>query len=117
MTLRSLSLVSLLAALAIGGYLFVAPTGDTGPSSDLAEQAEADATDGAAATSFQAAAPVLQAYVAEHGTYAGATLPPSYGVVVAQAGPTSYCLQTTDGSRHVVGPAGTPAQGRCSAPG
>ena len=115
-TLRSLALVSLLAALAIGGYLFVAQTDETGSASGLARQAEADASAGAAATSLQAAAPILQAYFTERGTYAGATLPPSYGVVVANTGPTSYCLEAADGSRHVVGPAGTPARGRCQAP-
>jgi hypothetical protein len=112
-TLRSLSIVSLLAALAIGGYLFVTQARETGPTSDLGQRAQTQATQSAAGTSFQAAAPVLQAHFAENGTYAGATLPPAYGVVVARADATSYCLQTPDGGQHVVGPAGTPAPGPC----
>ena len=113
MTLRSLSILSLLAALAIGGFLFVTQARETGPTSELGQRAETQATQSAAGTSFQAAAPVLQAHFAEHGTYAGATLPPTYGVVVARADATSYCLQTANGTQHVVGPGGTPAPGGC----
>ncbi len=113
MTLRTVGLLSILAALVIGGWLFFAQARDTGPTSDLGERAQAEATSGAAATSFQAAAPVLQAHFAEYGTYAGATLPPAYGVVVARADATSYCLQTRDGAQHVVGPAGSHAPGPC----
>jgi hypothetical protein len=112
---KGLSLVSLLAALAIGGYLFMAQAKTAGPTSDLGQKAQADAAAQAGAASFQAAAPVLQAWFAERGTYAGATLPPSYGVVVAQADATSYCLQagSGEGGQHVRGPGGAPAPGPC----
>jgi hypothetical protein len=112
-TVRSLGLVSLVLALAIGGWLLLAQARETGPTSELARSATTQAANGAAATSFQAAAPVLQAYVAERGTYAGATLPATYGVVVARADAASYCLQTANGTAHVVGPGGTPASGPC----
>ena len=115
MTLKTFGLVSVLASLAIVGYLFVVQSNEVGPTSEAAQQAQADAAAGAAGASFQAAAPVLQAHFAQAGTYAGATLPPSYGVALVRADGTSYCLQAGTGetARHVVGPAGSPAPGPC----
>ncbi len=112
---KGLALVCLLAALAIGGYLVMAQAGSVGPTSDPGEKAQSDASAQASAASFQAAAPVLQAWFAERGTYAGAALPPSYGVVVVQADATSYCLQAGSGetAEHVRGPGGAPAPGPC----
>lgn len=81
---RSLGLVLSLVALAAGGYLFTQQSAGT-PSVDQA-QTQADA---AAATSFAAATPALQAWYADHGTYAGASLPPAYGVTVVRADATS----------------------------
>ena len=75
MTLKSFGLVSVLASLAIVGYLFVAQSKEAGPTSQTAQQAQAGAAAGAADTSFQAAAPVLQAAFAQAGTYAGAAVP------------------------------------------
>jgi hypothetical protein len=114
-TVRTLSLVSLLVALAIGAYLFTTQMRENGPTSELAQQAEADATAAVGAANFQAAAPALQAWFAEHGTYAGATLPPVFGVQLVRADATSYCLQAGTGgtAQHVVGPGGSPAAGPC----
>jgi len=114
-TLKSFGLVSVLASLAIVGYLFLAQSKEVGPTSQTAQKAQADATTGAAAASFQAAAPVLQAHFAQAGTYAGATVPPTYGVTLVRGDATSYCLQAGTGetARHVVGPAGSPAPGPC----
>ena len=107
MTFKTFGLVSVLASLAIVGYLFLAQSKEVGPTSQTAQQAQA----GAAGASFQAAVPVLQAHFAQAGTYAGATLPPSHGVTLVRADGTSYCLQAGTGetARHVVGPAGAPA--------
>jgi hypothetical protein len=112
---KTFSLVSLLAALAIGGYLLYAQARTTGPTSDTAKQAQEQASSSAAGVSFQAAAPVLQAHFAENGSYAGATLPPAFGITVARADATSYCLQAGAGAaaQHLVGPGGTPAPGAC----
>ena len=112
---KTIGLLSLLAALAVGGYLLLAQAEATGPTSEVGERAEAEATAQAAAASFRAAAPVLQAWYAEHATYAGATLPPSYGLVLARADAASYCLQSGTGAtaQHVVGPADPPAPGAC----
>jgi hypothetical protein len=115
MTLRGLSFVSLLAALAIGGYLFYAQTKTVGPTSEAAERAEQQAGAEVATANFQAAAPVLQAHYAEHATYAGAPLTPNYGVTLVRGDATSYCLQTNTGDavQHLVGPAGAPTPGPC----
>jgi len=110
---RSLGLVLLVLSLAIGGYLFSQQAKTEGPTSTLAQQAEAQASAATAATNFSGATPTLQAYYAENGTYAGVTLPASYGVVVERADATSFCLQTLDGQSHEDGPNGAPAAGPC----
>jgi uncharacterized membrane protein len=114
-TLKSFGLISVLASLAIVGYLFLAQSKEVGPTSQAAQQAQADAAAGAAQASFRAAAPVLQAHFAQAGTYAGATVPPAYGVTLARADATSYCLQAGTGgtARHLAGPGGSPAPGPC----
>jgi hypothetical protein len=106
---KSLGLVMLVLSLAVGGYLFSLQ----GKTSVTPEQAQTQADAAASATSFAAAAPTLQAYYADHGTYAGASLPPSYGVTVVRGDATSFCLQTADGQSHETGPNGAPAAGPC----
>jgi hypothetical protein len=114
-TIRSLSLVSLLVALAIGGYLFTTQMQTAGPTSDAGQRATEQAAAQAAAANFQAAAPILQAHHAQNGTYAGATVPPNLGVVLVRADAASYCLEAGTGEslQHVVGPGGAPAAGTC----
>jgi hypothetical protein len=109
---RSLALSLLLISLALGGFLFVRSSQTSGPTSSVAQQAETQAQQAASATNFDAALPALQAWYADHGTYAGVTLPPAYGVTVASADATSYCLQTP--TEHLAGPGGAPAAGPCS---
>jgi hypothetical protein len=113
--LRSVALVSLLAALAIGGWIFLAPSREVGPTSALGERAQAHAGERVAAANFQAAAPLLQAHHVETGTYAGAVLPPNLGVALVRADATSYCLEAQAGSvaQHVAGPGGSPVRGPC----
>ena len=115
MTLKGLGIVSLLITLAIGGYLYAQQAKTVGPTSEVATRAEAQAGAGVAATNFQAAAPVLQDWLAEHGTYAGVTLPPGYGVTVARADAVSFCLQAGTGVAilHQVGPTGPVQPGPC----
>jgi len=112
---RLFGMVSLLAALAVGFYLFAAQTRDAGPTSPSVTSAEARAETTAAATNFQGVVASLQAWFAENGTYAGATLPPGSGVVLARADSSGYCLQTTAGAvvEHEVGPGGQPQAGPC----
>jgi hypothetical protein len=110
---RTFGLVLLLLTLAVGGYLVAQQAKTDGPASAVAQQAETQASVEASATSFNAALPELQAWFADHGTYAGATLPASFGVIVARADATSFCLQTADASAHEVGPDGSPSAGPC----
>jgi hypothetical protein len=110
---RSLGLVVLVLTLGIGGYLFSQQAKTEGPTSTTFQQDESQAVVAGAATSFQAAAPTLEAYYAANGTYVGAALPPSYGVSVVRADASSFCLQSADGQAHEVGPNGTPSAGPC----
>ncbi len=115
MTVRTLGLLSLVAALAIAGWLFTRQASEVGPTSDLAQQAQADASVGVAGVNFQAAATELQAWFAEQGTYQGASLSPGYNVLLRRADATSYCIQAGSGTtvQHVNGPGGSPQPGPC----
>jgi len=106
-------MVLLVLTLAAGAYLFAQQSKTEGPTSQAAKQVEAQATAAAAATSFDAALPTLQAWYADHGTYAGAALPPAYGVTLVRGDATSFCLQSADGQSHETGPNGAPAAGPC----
>jgi hypothetical protein len=108
---RSFGFPLLIVSLAIGGFLFVKQSQTVGPTSSVAQQAETQAASAASATDFNAALPDLQAWFADHGTYAGVTLPPVYGITVVRADATSFCLQS--GAEHEVGPAGQPQPGPC----
>jgi hypothetical protein len=110
---RSFGLIFLLISLAVGGYLFSQQSKSDGPSSAVALHAETQAAVGAAGTNFEGALPELQAWYADHGTYAGVTLPPAFGVTVVRADATSYCLQDPAGTMHESGPGGSPASGPC----
>ena len=106
-------MVLLVLTLAVGGYVFAQQSKQEGPASQAAQQAEAEAAAAASATSFAAALPTLQAWYADRGTYAGAALPPSFGVTLVRGDATSFCLQTADGQSHETGPNGAPAPGPC----
>ena len=110
---RSLGLVLFVLTVAIGGYLFAQQAKTNGPASQATRQAEAQASTAASATSFDAALPTLQAWYADHGTYAGAVLAPAYEVTVVRGDATSFCLQSADGQSHENGPNGAPAAGPC----
>jgi hypothetical protein len=112
---RSLAFPLLLIALAVGGFLFVRQAQSVGPTSNTATRAETQVAAEATATDFAAARPVLQAWFADHGTYAGVTLPPVYAVEVARADASSFCLQTGVGTAatHELGPGGQAQSGPC----
>jgi hypothetical protein len=104
---RGLLLPLLIISLAVGGFLSVRES----QSARQAGPAETQASEAAAATDFAAALPALQAWFADHGTYAGVTLPPAFAVTVVRADGASYCLQS--GSEHLVGPGGSAQPGPC----
>ncbi|HWJ45360.1 MAG TPA: hypothetical protein VNR63_08225, partial [Gaiellaceae bacterium] len=83
--------------------------------SSAAKQAEAEATAAVSGMNFAAAATQMETYHAENATYAGATVPPSFGVPLVRADAASYCLQAGVGGseQHFTGPGGQPAAGPC----
>ena len=108
---RLLGLPALLVALAVGGYLYAQNAKSNGPTSPPVQQAVTQAQVNVAATNFQGADTAMQAFFAQSGTYAGATLPPGSGVVLARADATSYCLQSA--AEHENGPGGQVQPGSC----
>jgi hypothetical protein len=112
---RTLGLVAMVCSLAIVGVLMMLSMSKNGPTAKSTKTAEAQATAAVGGLNFTSAAPELEAYKAEHATYAGAVLPPAFGVTVVRADATSYCLQAGIGGsvQHFIGPGGTPAAGPC----
>lgn len=108
---RVLGIPALLVAVVLGIYLSAKGMQSNGPTSPAGQQEIAQAHSATAGLDFNQAAPALQAFFDQNHTYAGATLPPGSGVVLVQAGATSYCLQS--GNEHEVGPGGTPQPGPC----
>jgi hypothetical protein len=114
---RSIGLISFLLAAAIVAFLWAKSAQQNGPTSPAAQQAEQQALQEASSINFQQAVPTVEAWFAENGTYAGVTLPPSYGVAVMRADGSSYCLQGTIAGRveHLTGPGGSAVvDGPCS---
>jgi hypothetical protein len=112
---RSLGLPLLLVSLVIGGVIFSMQMKSQGPTAPAVTQAETQAVVAAAGANFQAGEQAMTTWLADHGTYEGATLDPSYMVTVARADATTFCLQTTTGTavEHKTGPGGTAAPGPC----
>ena len=108
---RSLALPLLIISLAVGGFLSVRSAQTTGSASSVARQAETQAQVDVAATNFDGVLPLLQAWYAQNGTYAGVTLPPGSGVALVRVDATSYCLQS--GTEHLDGPGGGVQPGPC----
>jgi hypothetical protein len=110
---RTLSLISLLAALAIGGYLLSAQWRSASPTGEQGSAAAATAGAEVATLNLQQAALALEQHRAATGAYAGAQLG-GFGVVLRSADAGSYCVETLRAPvSHVVGPGGTPATGPC----
>jgi hypothetical protein len=109
--LRIVGIPALLVAVVVGVYLSANGMQSSAPTSGSGQQAVTQAQSATAGLNFSQAVPALQAFYDENGTYAGATLPPGTGVVLARADATSYCLQS--GDEHEDGPGGQPAPGPC----
>lgn len=112
---RALGLISIVVSLALVGILSALTMQHSGPTSATAKRAETQASAAVSAMNFTAAATQLELYHAENATYAGATLPASFGVTLVRADTSSYCLQSGIGgaSQHFAGPGGTAAAGAC----
>lgn len=113
--MRIFGSIFVIAALAAGAYLFAGSAKTEGPASTQVQSAERQANAALGSANFQGAAAELEAYRASSGSYAGASLPPSFGVTVVRADAASYCIQTGAGSavQHEVGPGGAPQSGPC----
>ena len=114
--MRVFGLVAMVCSLAIVGVLMMLSMGKNGPSAPKTKLAKAEASAVVGSLNFTGAATELEAYKAENATYAGAVLPPAFGVTVMRADATTYCLQAGNGGavQHFTGPGGTPATGSCS---
>ena len=112
---RAFGLISIVASLALVAILWALTMQHSGPTSATAKKAESDATAAVSSLNFTAAATQLEVYHAEKATYAGATVPPSFGVTLVRADAASYCLQTGVGgsAQHFSGPGGASAAGPC----
>jgi hypothetical protein len=107
---RIVGLVSLLAALAVCGWLVTSQMRSAGVTESGGITATQIAADTASAASLAQAALALETAKATAGTYAGAVVPVA-GVSLARADAEAYCLQTA--GLHLVGPGGAPAPGPC----
>ena len=105
---RGLSLVSVLLALLVGGWLLTAQ--QSSPSRTTATQAIDEAQQATVGVAFQQAQAELEQFRSLNGTYAGASLA-GFGVTLARADAGSYCIQTA--TAHVAGPGGAAAAGPC----
>ena len=112
---RAFGLISMVVSLALVAILWALSMQHNGPTSSTAKRAESDATAAVSAINFTAAATQLEAFHAENATYAGAPLPPSFGVTLVRADAASYCLQSGVGgsAQHFAGPGGAAAPGPC----
>jgi Tfp pilus assembly protein PilE len=112
---RAFGLISIVVSLVIVGVMWALTMQHSGPTSATAKRAESEATAAVSAMNFTAAATQLEMYHAENATYAGASVPPSFGVALVRADASSYCLQAGVGgaAQHFTGPGGAAAAGPC----
>lgn len=115
MTRGMFGIVSLLIALVLGAGFWMMNARSNGPTSQTAQRAETQARVETASLNFSQASLQLETFHAEHGTYVGAVLPASFGVTLARADASSYCLQAGTGTsvQHFVGPGGQAVAGAC----
>jgi Tfp pilus assembly protein PilE len=112
---RAFGLISIVVSLALVAILWALTMQHSGPTAATTKKAESEATAAVSSLNFTAASTELEAYHAESATYAGATLPPSFGVTLVRADAASYCMQSGVGGsvQHLTGPGGTAATGPC----
>jgi Tfp pilus assembly protein PilE len=112
---RAFGLISIVVSLALVGILWALTMQHSGPTSTTTKRAESQASAAGSSMNFTGAATQLELYHAEHATYAGAGLPPAFGVTLARADASSYCLQSgvRGATQHFTGPGGAAAAGPC----
>jgi hypothetical protein len=110
---RSFAVLLVLIPVAIVGYLYsVQMRGSNGSKPVTSRITEAQTA--AVNVTFTQAAQALEQDRALNATYEGADLT-SFGVTLARATPTSYCIQAAEGTTtyHEAGPGGAPTPGTC----
>jgi Tfp pilus assembly protein PilE len=105
---RGLSLLSLLVALLVGGWLLTAQ--QSSPGRATAARAVDEAQQAADGVVFQQAQAQLEQFHALNGSYAGASLG-GFGVTISRADSGSYCIETA--TAHLAGPGGSATGGAC----
>ena len=105
---RGLSLLSVLVALLVVGWMLTAQHSGARDSKTSAEIAQAQQS--ASGVAFEQAQTELESFHALNGTYVGASLG-GFGVELVRADASTYCIP--DSASHLDGPGGTPAAGRC----
>jgi hypothetical protein len=113
--IRVVTLLSLFAALAVGGYLFVAGNRASSPAEKHVTTAVQAGIAEAATVNLQQATAALEQNRELNGTYAGTDLGGFGGVLLVRADESSYCIQSGAGPTlyHDAGPNGAPAAGAC----
>ena len=109
---RGISLLSLLVALLVAGWLLTSQHG--APSGKAAAQAVDQAQQAASGLTFQQAQVQLEQFHALNGTYSGASTA-GFDVTLVRADASSYCIQAAAGGSilHLAGPNGSSAAGPC----
>ena len=112
---RGIGLLSLVVSLAAAGMLMSSQLGGTSGTTAAANPAIARANAAAASAAALQAEQQLNAYRAESGTFAGATLSGISGVSIVHADAAGFCLRIASGNGvlYDAGPGGTPAAQRC----
>lgn len=111
---RGLGLLSLVASLAIAGYILNAQLSTQSKTRKQQSQLVTMAQETGANVALQQAATALDQEHAINGTFAGATLG-GFGVTLVRADTSSYCVQTSSNGQlfHLAGPGGTATPGSC----
>lgn len=111
---RGVSILSLLVALLVGGWLLTAQQQRGGASGHAASQAVGRAQQAASGLTFKQAQVQLEQFHALNGTYAGASTA-GFDVTLVRADASSYCIQAGAGDSvsHLAGPGGRPGSGPC----
>jgi hypothetical protein len=110
---RGISLLSLLVALLVAGWLLTSQQ-QGAPSRQAAAHAVDEAQQAASGLTFQQAQVQLEQFHALNGTYAGASTA-GFDVTLVRADASSYCIQagSSGSTSHLSGPSGSPAAGPC----
>src|SRR5262245_36439088 len=112
---RTFSIVSILAAVAVGGFMLTAQAAQRAHDRHKDHAAVSEATANGYEANVQQAALALLAQQVDTGSFAGTDLRAYPGVELVRADSSSYCIQMGSGDTelHLEGPSGATAPGGC----